>query len=79
MTFCFEMVYREAFGNTGTDYEILPDFPVTMLVFHNVHVPQVGTATVSEAGATSETEAVRGPHNQDLPPQQGTDLILLVL
>lgn len=48
---------------------------VKIFALHNKHAVQVATATVSEAGATYETEAVRRMHNPDIPREQGADLV----
>lgn len=71
------MVLRKESGNTAAAFGVLYGMAVNLFALQNGHAAQVGTATVSEAGATSETEAVRIMHNHDLLRQQGKDLFVI--
>lgn len=51
--------------------------PVKLFTLHNEHAKQVGTATVSKAGTTSEPEVVRKMPSHDLICKQNTELVVI--
>lgn len=70
-------VFRESFSKTATASWIVPGVPVNLFAVQDGHSKEVGTATVSEAGAISVRRPVQGTHDQDLPHNTGTDLVVI--
>lgn len=56
---------------------VLPDVRLKLLALLYEHAAHVGTATVSEAGPASETEAVRGMLSHDVPEEERMDLVFI--
>lgn len=50
---------------------------LAVLTFYNGRAKKVGTTAVSEAGMTSENEALKKLHNHDLPRTEGTDFVFV--
>lgn len=72
-----EGLLSEEFAHSVTAFVVLPDMPVRLFALHNGHATRVVTAIVSEAGATTITEAVRIMHDQDSPRQQRKHLVVI--
>lgn len=61
------MVFGEDFGSTAAGCAALSGVHANLFALHRGHEGQVGTSTMSEAGAASDTETVRDMHNHDSP------------
>lgn len=66
-TSLFEILLCQEFGHTAGACGALSDVPVKPFALHNGQAVQAGTATVSEAGAASQSESVQRMHNNYLP------------
>lgn len=73
----FDMVLRKEFGNTAAACKALSGVPVKLFALQSGRAAQISCATVSKAGAASETEVAWNMHNYYLPCEQGTGLFVI--
>lgn len=71
------MLLCKTFGSTTVARRVQLGVPMKLFALHDRLDVRAGTATVSEAGATSDTEAVRSVQNQDLPHKKVLYLVLI--
>lgn len=76
-TSLFEVGLGKEIGITAASNGALSGVPVNLFSLHNGHAAQIGTAAVSEAGATVETEVLNSMHNHDLSFEQSVKCIVI--